>query len=90
MSKKVKVASIIIEFPDGELKEMSVDDARELCRQLRMVFSQVPLNHPVVIERSQYPHWRDIYVHNSPPAQLPCTEPPAERPRIWCSEEWTQ
>ncbi len=86
---KVKVASITIEFQDGQLKEMSVDDARELCRQLRMVFSQAPAGHPIVIERDQYPNWRDVY--GTPQnGQLPCTEPPAEQPRVWCSEEWTK
>lgn len=96
MSDKVKVASITIEYPGGELKPLSVDDARELYRQLHELFgttSVTVLRTPFFIERKRYPRWNDTWCGSSQSPHtlsLPATIPPAEKPRVWCSEERTE
>ena len=83
MGKKLKVASIVIQYPDGETKELSLEDARALHEQLDDLFAK-PLpwpTRPIIIERERtWPHW-----WQSPtcePAQTP--KMPYTKPQVWC------
>jgi hypothetical protein len=77
---KVKVKSIQIAFPDGFVKEMSIEDAKELFKQLEELFGSVPViipSVPVIIEREVWPRWVGPYV----------TERPTyydNTPQVWC------
>lgn len=56
MSKKVKVSDIVIQYPDGESKQVSVADARELHKQLDELFGKKNVTMPtapVIIERDR-------------------------------------
>ena len=94
MSKKVKVASITIEYPDGDIKELSVENARELYRQLNELFGVPAISlppGPIIIERERWPRWREPFTVNSPHTQPATFSPsPIENPRIWCSAARTE
>ena len=85
MSKKVKVAAIQIQYPDGEVKQVSVDDAKELYRQLHDLFGEKVVYQPsvpVIIERERWPRWTPYWTDTTQPV-IDITGPP-ERPTIWC------
>ncbi len=83
MSQKVTVNGITVAFPDGSIKELSIDHARELFNQLNDLFgSKVTImqNYPVVIEREVWPRWGQPTFISSPD-----TPTMPECPQIWCS-----
>ncbi len=81
MGKKVKVAAIQIQYPDGDVKQVSVEDARDLYQQLDELFGDktvyVP-GQPVVVERDRYP-FRPMWT--SPPPSI--CETPVEKATVW-------
>ena len=84
MGEKVRVASIAIQYPDGERKELTVDDAKELYSQLCELFGEnhwVP-NIPLVIERGRWPRWEPVMLH---PPSTAAPVPELHKPQIWCS-----
>lgn len=85
MSKKVKVASIEIRYPDGESKMIPIDDARELFNQLKDLFGdKVVVNHsPVIIERDRWPRWMQTTMVTDPQPVRSVPEVP-KRMEVWC------
>lgn len=84
MSKKVKVAAIQIQCPDGDVKQVSIEDARELYKQLDELFGEacVPPMQPIVIERREWPRWKPLWVSGNEPIR---TDSPAPQlPQVWC------
>jgi len=53
MSEKVKVESIVVVFPGGERREMTLDEARALHAQLAELFGSGPavISVPVYVQR---------------------------------------
>lgn len=82
MSGEVKVGHLVIEFPDGTDKPMTVEHARELHRQLSKLFNadtpQATV-YPVYVSRHEWPWWR--------PMDDWTKWQPHEQPRIWCVSE---
>lgn len=78
MGKKVKVSAIQIQYPDGDVKQLTVEDARELYKQLDDLFGKVYVQpqQPIIIERREWPRW------TSPPVTIDAPKPLA--PQIWC------
>ena len=84
MSKKVQVAAIQIQYPDGEVKQLSIDDARELFKELEGLFGSKTTylpSTPVVIERDRYPWSTFLYDQSLQPV---VDEPPPKTPKVWC------
>lgn len=65
MTKKVQVSSIEITYPRGGSKKMSVDEARDLYRQLRELFGEKDPGSTIVIEKDRWPYWRSPYMMSS-------------------------
>lgn len=89
MSEKIKVAAIQIQYPDGEVKQISVEDARALFQQLEELFGSktvVMPSTPIVIEKDRWPRWQPMWVHETPIVRDPM---PHEAPQIWCCTEPT-
>ena len=92
MSKKVKVTAIQIRYPDGTVKQLSVDDAKELHRELNELFGTsipqyVPSMHPIIIKRDRWLRWRTIWRDSQrdtvslPERRL---EVPPAKSEVWC------
>lgn len=83
MSKSVKVAAIQIQYPDGDVKQISIDDARALFNQLNELFGEkvtyIP-SRPIVIERDRWRRWWDDHwtVSDTP------KPPRVQETTIWC------
>lgn len=87
MSEKIKVAAIQIQYPDGEVKQISVEDAKALFQQLEELFGSktvVMPSTPIVIERDRWPRWQPMWVHETPIVRDPL---PHEAPQVWCCTE---
>ena len=90
MSKKVKVAAIQIQYPDGSVKQVSVEDARELHCQLNELFGSPASPAPIIIERDRvverdrWPWWYDDVTCGDVPGTL---QAPPALPQIWCCAE---
>lgn len=80
-SSKVRVGSIQITHTDGSTIEFSIEDAKELYRQLDDLFGEkqvlVPRT-PVIIERDHWPRW------GTPP--VICQDTPTREVKVWCRE----
>ncbi len=79
---KVKVSSIQIQYPDGEVKQVSIDDAQELYKQLEKLFGEktqyIP-SKPIYIARDRWPYWREqFFTAGEGDTGNPST------PKIWC------
>ena len=83
---KVKVAAIQIQYPDGEVKQVSIEDAKALFQQLEELFGEktvVVPSQPVIIERDRWPRWQTID-WGKPVMQDPL---PHEELQVWCCAE---
>ena len=85
MTDKVKVSAIQIQYPDGESKQLTLEEARELYNQLEGLFGDkttyVP-SAPIIIERDRYPlvpRWTDHTLRSDSPL--------TNLPQIWCCTE---
>ncbi len=87
MAEKVKVASIIVVFPGGERREMTLDEAKALHAQLAELFGIKPLTIeiPTYIYRDRWPRIIDtpqpVWYETQPNTG---TQPPAGLPQVWC------
>lgn len=89
---KVKVASITVQYPDGDTKDISIEDAKQLFKQLEELFGDktaVVPSMPVFIERDRWPRWYDHTMTPQPffnsPSPSPTTPTPFIRPlEVWC------
>jgi hypothetical protein len=87
MSKKLKVAAIQIQYPDGEVKQVSIEDAKELFKQLEELFGDktvVVPSTPVIIERDRWPRWQPMFTDSTPVVRDPSSH---ESPQVWCCAE---
>ena len=86
---KVRVAAIQIQYPDGDEKQLSVEDARELFKQLEGLFGEkiqyIP-GAPVIIERDRYP-WRPLWTDRGTGTLRAGELPPPTQPLVWCCEQ---
>jgi len=57
MPEKVKVASIVVVFPSGERREMTLGEAKDLYDQLAELFGikQPVISVPVYVQRDHWP-----------------------------------
>jgi hypothetical protein len=87
MSNQVKVKAIQIEYPDGSTKQLTIDDARELHRQLETLFGVriETTPGPVIIERDWWPRWRQVW--SSDDVIDTGTPLPLQSPQVWCCAE---
>lgn len=85
MSEKVKVASMVIQYADGDTKVLSVDDARELHAQLAQLFAKPEswTRCPITIERTAYPWWWGT-TWLPPQGYNHCVD---VTPKVFCSED---
>jgi len=85
MSKKVKVKSIQIAYPDGDSKELSIESAKALYAELGKLFEvkvvATPAPTPIIIERERWPRW---YPPQEPLRPWVTDTPSA--PQIWLSD----
>jgi len=86
MAQKEIVNAIVLQYPDGDTKELSIDDAKALYRQLDELFGKsveyVP-TQPLVIEREQWPHWMPL-IWCKDEGQFTPSSPP-QQPQVWCT-----
>jgi len=84
---KVKVDAVVIQYPDGSRKSLSIEDARALYRELAELFGHPTAIPPVpiVIERERWPRWAPTWTDDGTPHQVPAV--PDLTPRIWCCAE---
>ena len=93
MAEKVKVASIVVVFPGGERREMTIDEAKALHLQLAELFGAKPLvvevptyvyrdRWPRIIEAGPQPVWYETQPTTATP--LPSL------PTVWCKTDSTQ
>jgi len=61
MPEKVKVASIVVVFPSGERREMTLDEAKVLHAQLAELFGikQPVISVPAYVQRDHWPRYID-------------------------------
>lgn len=84
---KVNISSIQVQFPDGEIKQMSLDDAKALFEQLKDLFGSktvVMPSPPVIVEKDRYwPQPRPLiqWEASKPEVRDPL---PEEAPDVWC------
>ena len=86
---KVKVAAIQIQYPDGDVKQLSLDDAKELFEQLEGLFGSKTTylpSQPVIIERERYP-WRPMWHSSTGTTEQLKIDTPVETPKVWCCSE---
>ena len=93
MSERVKVASIVVVFPGGERKEMTLDEAKALHQQLAELFGIAPavVQIPTYIYRDRWPRIIDtgptpMWYETQPTIATPL---PA-LPNVWCKTDSTQ
>ena len=84
MQDKVEVSKITIAYPDGDAKEMTIEHARELHKQLAELFgeTQPPVVYPapIIIDRPRWPYW-----YSTPSTITPTrVEWTGDSPRVWC------
>lgn len=85
MSKKVKVAAIQIQYPDGRVEQLLIEDAKALYEQLGDLFGEKESPPaPIIIERERYPRWRPLI--GTPPIEIGDNTSPYERPQVWFCE----
>jgi hypothetical protein len=89
MSEKVKVASIVVVFPGGERREMTLYEAKALYVQLAELFGSKPavISVPVYVQRD---HWPRII--DTPQPVWYETQPNTGRPgfpQVWCKADST-
>ncbi len=81
---KVELGAIQIQYPDGTVKQLSLDHARELHKQLDELFGEkikyVP-SAPVTIFRDKWPSWRP-YSHFGSNTTSDYT--PVSKPTVFC------
>jgi len=93
MAEKVKVVSIVVVFPGGERREMTIDEAKALHLQLAELFGAKPLvvevptyvyrdRWPRIIEAGPQPVWYETPLTLAPP--------PSSLPTVWCKTDSTQ
>ena len=83
---KVKVAAIQIQYPDGDVKQLSLDDAKELFEQLEGLFGSKTTylpSQPLIIERERYP-WRPVWYSSTDVTTQLKIDTPVETPKVWC------
>lgn len=89
--KKVKVASIRVEYPDGDEKEMSIEDAKALHKQLSELFGETNVpTVPIIIERDRWPRWYGsgtYLVDTGVGDSLSSGDSPPPQPQVWCCAE---
>lgn len=92
MSDRVKVASIVVVFPGGERREMTLDEAKALHAQLAELFGIKPLTIevPTYIYRDRWPRIIDapqpVWYETQPNTG---TQPPTGLPQVWCKADST-
>ncbi len=89
MSEKVKVASIVVVFPGGERREMTLDEAKALHAQLAELFGSKPavISVPVYVQRDRWPR-----IIDTPQPVWYETQPNTGRPglpQVWCKADST-
>lgn len=88
MAEKTEVKSIVIQYADGQTKELSVEDAKALHRQLDELFGEVPACAPVVIERTRWPYWWPPYSTPVTWKSYTTTQRPLDcTPTVYCKTE---
>lgn len=88
MAKKAnatKITSIKIQYPDGETKDLSLEDAEALHQQLDELFGSktTVLPRPIVIEHDpyRYPRWPRLPVWRGD--SIDVAMPPMNT-KVWC------
>ena len=76
MPEKVEITAIKIQYPDGDVKHLSLEDARVLYKQLDELFGFRVVREPVYIEETHWKEriWRGKGIGNPPP----------KLPEVWC------
>ena len=93
MSERVKVASIVVVFPGGERREMTLDEAKALHQQLAELFGITPtvVQIPTYIYRDRWPRIIDAgpqpVWYETP---LTTATPLPSLPTVWCKTDSTQ
>lgn len=81
---EVEVNAIVVSFPDGQSKQMTIEDARKLYEQLDALFGSREKETRIVIEREHWPRWwgtTQTFLHDDS-SYKPM---PIENPTVWCS-----
>lgn len=87
MGKKAEVKAIVIQYPDGETKELTIEDAKALHRQLDELFGTVAPASPIIIERDYWPRWWPPYTPPITWKSGTTIEVPDYTPKVWCKAE---
>lgn len=88
MSDKVKVSSIVVVFPGGERREMTIEEAKALHAQLAELFGNktVTIETPTYVYRDRWPR----IIDNGPTPLWYETQPTTGAPQrhglptVWC------